>query len=70
MRIATYGLYCIYLIEEDIPPEIAAFSIRGQVNRTSAVGGGGGTPQQTRVLISCVSVTVTRGWEGVKMLEF
>ena len=45
MRIATYGLYCIYLIEEDIPPEIAAYSIRGQVNMTSAVVGGGVYPK-------------------------
>ena len=34
---------------------------------TSALGGGKGVPKkQTRVLISCVRVTVTRGEEGVK----
>ena len=39
---------------------------------TSAVGGGRpqGVPQkQTRVLISCVSVTVTRGEGGSKKTE-
>ena len=37
---------------------------------TSAPGGGRGVPKkQTRVLISCVSVTVTRGEGGSKNLE-
>ena len=39
--------------------------LRGDTYMTSAQGGGRGLPQkQTAVLISCVSVTVTRGEGG------
>ena len=44
---------------------VILIGIRGHVHMMSALGGGRGVPQkQTTVLISCVSVTVTRGEGG------
>ena len=47
----------------------ASTGLRGDTYMTSAQGGGRGVPQmRTTVLISCVTVTVTRG--GLKIRKF